>query len=300
MALTSKTDEKLGAAATEQVNEPQVNGVAGEGPAPLTDADIKRVTRRWLISNTSAWNYERMQNVAFAWSLAPVLQKLYPKKEDLGAALKRHMKFFNTEMTIGTPLVGAVVAMEEQRANGAEVTDELFDAIKSGLMGPLAALGDSLFSSTGNALLLSFCMGLALTGNVLGPVIFLVGWAAITIVLSFLGVRLGYKEGMDIMDSELFSPATVEKVTTVLSILGLVVIGGLSAGFVSLSTPIAWTSGEATTTLQSIFDGLMPGLLPFACVLITWYLHDHKNVSVMKLLVGLMVVGAAGSLLGIF
>lgn len=270
-----------------------------EGKRTLTQRDIDRVTRRWIISNTSAWNYERMQNVAFAWSLAPALQKICQGKRDLGAALSRHMAFFNTEMTIGSPILGAVLALEDQRSQGEPVSDDVIDAIKAGLMGPLAALGDSLYSSTLNALLLSFCMGLGLAGNALGPVIFIVGWVAITLGISFWGVRFGYKQGMDIMDSEVFSPQTIAKVTNVLSILGLVVIGGLAAGFVSVSTPITWGMGESVTTLQDMLDVLMPGLLPFLATGTVWFLHDRRNVSVLKLLGGIVVVGALCSLVGL-
>ncbi|WP_253255038.1 PTS system mannose/fructose/sorbose family transporter subunit IID [Listeria ivanovii] len=267
----------------------------------VTKRDIYKVGLRWLMSNTSAWNWERMQNVAFAWSMVPVLKKVTDgSKEEMGEALTRHMNFFNTEPTIGAPLVGSVAAMEVSKANGEDIPDDVFNAIKSGLMGPMAALGDSLFASTGNALLLSFGMGLALDGNVLGPIIFLVGWTAITLGFSMWGVQFGFREGMKIMDSAIFSSAMIQKVTAFLSILGLTVVGGLSAQFVSLSTSISWTSGESTTKLQEILDGLMPGLLPFILVLVVWYLHEKKSVSVMKLLVILIGVGTVGSLLHIF
>lgn len=285
---------------TKKTEDGGAAAVMSDAPEEITDKDIRAVTVRWIFSNTSAWNYERMQNVAFCWSLIPVLQKIYKKKDDLAAALTRHMAFFNTEMTIGSPILGATAAMEVQKAKGEDIPDDLIDAIKTGLMGPMAALGDSLFGSTANALLLSFCMGMALTGNVVGPIVYAVAWTAIVVVLSLWGVRFGYKQGIDIMDSELFSEETISKVTNVLSVLGLVVIGGLAAGFVTLSTPITWGSGDAVTSLQTILDGLMPGLLPFLAVMITWYLHDRKNVSVLKLLGGLIVVGALGSLIGLF
>lgn len=269
------------------------------GNIEVTKKDIYKVGIRWLLSNTSAWNWERMQNVAFAWSMVPVLKKICKNKEEMGAALTRHMSFFNTEPTIGTPLVGAVAAMEVQRAKGEDIPDDVFNAIKSGLMGPMAALGDSLFASTGNALLLSFGMGLALEGNVLGPIIFMVLWTAVTFGFSMWGVQFGFREGLKIMDSEIFSPSMIAKATSFLSILGLTVVGGLSAQFVSLSTPISWTNGESTTQLQTILNGLMPGLLPFIVIMAIWYLHDKKNMSVIKLLVILIIIGAAGSLLHI-
>lgn len=274
----------------------------GGNPAnnEVTKKDIYKVGVRWLMSNTSAWNWERMQNVAFAWSMVPVLKKICKNKEEMGAALSRHMSFFNTEPTIGTPLVGAVAAMEVQRAKGEDIPDDVFNAIKSGLMGPMAALGDSLFASTGNALLLSFGMGLALEGNILGPIIFLVLWTAITIGFSMWGIQFGFREGMKIMDSEIFSPDMIAKATAFLSILGLTVVGGLSAQFVSVSTQIGWVNGESSTQLQTILDGLMPGLLPFIIVMVVWYLHDKKNVSVIKLLLILIAVGTVGSLLHVF
>jgi len=266
----------------------------------VSKKDIYKVGIRWLMSNTSAWNWERMQNVAFAWSMVPVLKKICKNKEEMGHALSRHMSFFNTEPTIGSPLVGAVAAMEVQKANGEDIPDDVFNAIKSGLMGPMAALGDSLFASTGNALLLSFGMGLALEGNVMGPIIFMVLWTAITVGFTLWGVQFGFREGMKIMDSEIFSPAMIARATAFLSILGLTVVGGLSAQFVSLATSISWTNGESTTQLQGILDGLMPGLLPFIIIMVTWYLHDKKNMSVIKLLLMLIVIGTIGSLLHVF
>lgn len=266
----------------------------------VTKKDIYKVGLRWLMSNTSAWNWERMQNVAFAWSMVPVFKKTCKNKEEMGKCLSRQMSFFNTEPTIGIPIVGAIAAMEVQKSKGEDIPDDVMNAIKSGLMGPMAALGDSLFASTGNALLLSFGMGLALQGNILGPIIFMVVWTAITIGFSMWGIQFGYREGTKIMDSEIFSPAMVRKATAFLSILGLTVVGGLSAQFVSLSTAISWTNGESITQLQTIFDGLMPKLLPFAIVMITWYLHDKKGISVLKLLLLLIVIGTVGSLLHIF
>ncbi|MGI9861084.1 PTS system mannose/fructose/sorbose family transporter subunit IID [Moorella naiadis] len=270
------------------------------GVAEITKKDLRGVALRWLFFNTSAWNWERMQHIAFAWSLLPVLKKLYQGKEELGAALKRHMVFFNTEMTIGSPIIGAIAAIERQRAAGEEIPDDTINAIKSGLMGPFAAIGDSLWASAINAILLSFAMGMALQGNILGPVIYAVIWVALTWYMMTTGVSLGYNLGVNVLDSEFLTPATIERVTRSLNILGLVVVGALSATFVSLSTPIQWTLQQKATTLQSILDGMMPKFLPLLWVGLMWYLHQFRNWSIMKLLGFTIVVGLVGSLLKIF
>lgn len=266
----------------------------------VTKKDLRSVALRWLFFNTSAWNWERMQHVAFAWSLLPVLKKIYKNQDDLGQALSRHMAFFNTEMTIGTPLIGAVAAMEVQKAKGEEIPDEAFNAVKSGLMGPLAALGDSLFASTLNAILLSFGMGMAMEGNILGPLGFAAIWIAIVVGFTVWGTWTGYHKGLDLMDAEFLSEESIAMMTRTLSILGLTVIGGLTASFVSLSTTIAWSFEGSVTQLQGILDGMMPKFLPFMLVMGLWYLHDRKNVSVMKLLGLLVVLGAVGSLIKVF
>ncbi|GAF25509.1 phosphotransferase system, mannose/fructose/N-acetylgalactosamine-specific component IID [Moorella thermoacetica Y72] len=266
----------------------------------ITKKDLRAVTLRWLFFNTSAWNWERMQHTAFAWSLLPVLKKLYPGREELGAALKRHMVFFNTEMTIGSPIIGAIAAIERQKAAGEEIADETINAIKSGLMGPFAAIGDSLWASAVNAILLSFAMSMALQGNILGPVIYAIAWIALTWYMMSTGINLGYRLGVDVLDSELLTPQTIERVTRSLNILGLVVVGALSATFVSLSTPIQWTLQQKATTLQSILDGMMPKFLPLLWVGLVWYLHQFRNWSIMKLLGFTIVVGFVGSLLKIF
>ena len=70
-----------------------------------------------------SWNYERMQNGGWAFSLIPALRKLYPNKEDASAALKRHLEFFNTHPYIAAPILGVTLALEEDKANGADIDD---------------------------------------------------------------------------------------------------------------------------------------------------------------------------------
>ena len=76
-----------------------------------------------------SWNYERMQNGGWAFSLIPALKKLYPNPEDSKAALKRHLEFFNTHPYIASPILGVTLALEEDRANGAPIDDATIQGI---------------------------------------------------------------------------------------------------------------------------------------------------------------------------
>ena len=92
-----------------------------------------------------SWNYERMQNGGWAFSMIPAIKKLYKTKEDRAAALKRHLEFFNTHPYIASPILGVTLALEEERANGAAVDDVAIQGVKVGMMGPLAGVGDPVF-----------------------------------------------------------------------------------------------------------------------------------------------------------
>lgn len=110
----------------------------------LTKADI---TKAWFIYWLGAEvsnSYERLQSLIFCASMTPIIRKLYPQKEEQVEALKRHLNFFNSEQTFGAVIQGIAIAMEEQKKRGEPISDASITGIKTGLMGPLAGMGDSI------------------------------------------------------------------------------------------------------------------------------------------------------------
>ena len=128
-----------------------------------------------------SWNYERMQNGGYAYSMIPALRKLYPNKKDLSAALQRHLVFFNTHPYLASPVLGVTLALEEDKANGAEVTDDAIQGVKVGMMGPLAGVGDPVFWYTVRPIVGALGASMAIAGNVMGPILFFVIWNIIRI-----------------------------------------------------------------------------------------------------------------------
>lgn len=80
--------------------------------------------------------------------------------------------FFNTTPAVCGPVIGVTAAMEEARANGAEIDDGTINGIKVGLMGPLAGVGDPLVWGTLRPITAALGASLALSGNILGPLLF--------------------------------------------------------------------------------------------------------------------------------
>jgi PTS system mannose-specific IID component len=100
----------------------------------------------------AVWNMERYLNYGFAFVLSPALRKLYPTKEERAQALTRHLEYFNTHPYMASFVLGAVLKMEEEkqalpRTRQKQKEDEI-NALKVGMMGPIAAMGDNLFWAT--------------------------------------------------------------------------------------------------------------------------------------------------------
>ena len=105
-------------------------------PKKLTKSDLIKSFLTWQFFSHANYNYERLQATAFAQAMGPIIRKLYTAKEDISAALKRHLNFFNTEPNFGAVIHGITIAMEEEKANGAPIDDDAINAVKTGLMGP--------------------------------------------------------------------------------------------------------------------------------------------------------------------
>ncbi|EOS7668798.1 PTS mannose/fructose/sorbose transporter family subunit IID [Enterococcus hirae] len=278
-----------------------------------------------------SWNYERMQNGGWAFSMIPAIKKLYKTKEERTVALKRHLEFFNTHPYIASPILGVTLALEEERANGAPVDDVAIQGVKVGMMGPLAGVGDPVFWFTVRPMLGALGASLAMGGNILGPIIFFLGWNIIRWSFMWYTQEFGYKAGSKITDD--LSGGLLQDVTKGASILGMFVLAALVQRWVSIKfLPVVSTvkldkgayvewdklpaggegiksafeqvnsglalSPEKVTTLQDNLDQLIPGLAALALTLLCMWLLK-KKVSPIVIILGLFVVGVVGHVVGL-
>lgn len=284
-----------------------------------------------------SWNYERMQNGGWCFSIIPAIKKLYPNKDDQIAALKRHMEFYNTHPYVSAPVMGVTLALEEDRANGAPVDDAAIQGVKVGMMGPLAGVGDPVFWYTVRPLLGALGASLAMGGSIAGPIIFFVAWNVIRMAFMWYTQEFGYKLGTSITKD--LSGGLLGKITEGASILGMFVIGSLVERWVSISfAPVVSTvpldegayidpsaldavaqsdgvgnailsalgdqasgmalSAEKVTTLQQNLDSLIPGLAAVGVTLLCCWLLK-KKVSPIVIIIGMFIVGIVGHLVGL-
>ena len=267
----------------------------------LSKKDVVKSFWRWTFFSLANYNYDRLAGTGFCHAMAPIIEKLYKDNpEEYKAAVQRHIEFYNTEPHFGGVINGMVIAMEEERANGAPISDEAINGIKTGLMGPFAGIGDTLWQGTLTPILLSIGISLASSGSLAGPLVYAVLMMGIMLSIAYYVWMTGYKLGKEglqrILESNL-----IKKVITGASALGAIVMGALTAGFVSVSTPLMINIQGAGMSVQTdILDKLFRGLLPLALTLGTLYLLKNKKVKATKVMALLIVVAAAGAIIGIF
>jgi fructoselysine/glucoselysine PTS system EIID component len=262
----------------------------------VSNKDLNRIFWRSFQMEFS-WNYERQMNLAYTYAMIPILKKLYKKKEDLSQALKRHLEFFNTTPHIVTMMLGVSAAMEKQNAESKEFDSSTINSVKASLMGPLAGLGDSFFWGTLRLIATGIGTSLALQGNILGPILFLLVFNVPHIILRFILTRLGFKMGTGFLQ-RLQANGTMENLTFGAAILGLMVIGGMSASMISIGVPLKIGSGEGATKVQDILNNIMPGLLPLGAFGIIYWLLG-KGFKATTILIGIAIVGILGAWTGI-
>ena len=288
----------------------------------LTKSDRQKFWWRSTFLQGS-WNYERMQNLGWAYSLIPAIKRLYTKKEDQAAALERHLEFFNTHPYVAAPILGVTLALEEEKANGASIDDAAIQGVKIGMMGPLAGIGDPVFWFTVRPILGALGASLAASGNIIGPLLFFVLWNAIRMAFLWYTQELGYKAGSEITKD--MSGGILQDITKGASILGMFIIGVLVKQWVNIGFKIALPSTTLTdpkayveipngpvtgeklveilnrapgvnlgpvkqNTLQGQLDSLIPGLLGLLLTFLCMWLLK-KKVSPIIIIVALFIVG---------
>lgn len=296
----------------------------------LSKKDRRRVMLRSQFLQGS-WNYERMQNGGWAYSLIPALKKLYPNRDEAAAALKRHLEFFNTHPYIAAPILGVTLALEEDRANGIEIDDAAIQGVKVGMMGPLAGIGDPVFWFTVRPILGAIAASLATGGSIIAPIFFFVLWNVIRIGFLWYTQEFAYKKGSEITQD--LGGGMLQTITKGASILGMFVMGVLVERWISIDFPLQVSkvplskgayiefpdgtitgealqkilgqvasglslSPEKITTLQQNLNVLVPGLaallLTFLCM---WLLK--KNISPILIIFGIFIVGILAHYVGI-
>lgn len=260
--------------------------------------DLKKVFFRHL-SIGSMNDYQGVLHHGYTYSMLPIIDKVYDDKEDRIKAKKRHMdEYFAITPNVSGFTLGVTAAMEEENANNPNFDEKTISTVKTALMGPLSAIGDTVFPTTLRILATSLVITMAEGGNVFAPILFLLIYNIPNFLVRWFGVKYGYSMGMDfIAKSE--KSGIIDKVSYACSVVGLMAIGAMIFYTVKVGTPI--TIGNVKNgglVLQDTLNSVMPGMLSIILIGIEYWLLK-KGVKVVPLIIGTMIVGVILFALGV-
>lgn len=265
----------------------------------ITKKDLQKTFWRLQIFGLGITvNNMSAQAIGFATAITPVLERLYEGKpqEQKVAAMERHLTYFLSQNTATGMILGITAAIEETTD---EDEKEAVVATKSGMMGPLAGIGDSVFKITIQAIAGSIGAAYAMQGNILGPILMFVIYNGINIFIKYKGVMLGYEKGLDFITSGDQTKA-IEKIINIATAVGVIVLGALIGSSVNINIGTELAVGDTVVAIQGLLDGIMPNLLPMLFTLFLYKLHDKvPRKHLITMIFVILIVGTILASVGI-
>lgn len=258
---------------------------------PAPQLDKKTLNKMvWLSCFLQAsFNYERMQACGWLWGMLPGLQKIHTNKEDLKASMAHNLDFLNTHPFLVTFVMGIVLSLEQNKADTATIR-----SVRISAAGPLGGIGDALFWLTLVAITAGLTANMAMEGQIIGAVLFLIIFNAVQFAVRFGLMYWSYGLGTKAVT---LLTSSAKEFTRAASILGIFVVGGLIANYGGTSLRIV--VGDPAINIQGLLDGVLPKLIPLLITL-GIYVLIKKGWTPVKCIILILVVGILGCAFGIW
>lgn len=270
-------------------------------PEEITQADIRKSYLRWHFANEIPHSFERYIAPSLLYGMMPVLKKLYKDEEQLKAAYKRQLLFFNTQLTWGGGVItGLMSSMEQERAkqeyNNEEITmtDDLMYNTKAGLMGALAGIGDAIDSGTIQYIFIAIAVPWAQSGSAMGALFPFICFALYQFAIGLFFAKQGFSMGRNA--TSLMESTGIKTMIDSLSILGLFMMGVLAGNYITVNSSLQFSISGKEFIIQEILDKIVPGLLPLVTVMGVYFYYTKKGLKVTQALLwltGILIVLAA-------
>ena len=258
---------------------------------PAPQLDKKTLNKMvWLSCFLQAsFNYERMQACGWLWGMLPGLQKIHTNKEDLKASMAHNLDFLNTHPFLVTFVMGIVLSLEQNKADTATIR-----SVRISAAGPLGGIGDALFWLTLVPITAGLTANMAMEGQIIGAVLFLIIFNAVQFAVRFGLMYWSYGLGTKAVT---LLTSSAKEFTRAASILGIFVGGGLIANYGGTSLRIV--VGDPAINIQGLLDGVLPKLIPLLITL-GIYVLIKKGWTPVKCIILILVVGILGCAFGIW
>lgn len=263
----------------------------------LTKEDLKKAKNRYVLGSGLCPGYELQAAPSMVFTLGPAVRKIVTDDEEYKRVLDSLFTYYNTNPYAGGLIMGSCLAVYEDSNVDIDKKIEAVSAIKTGLMGPLAGIGDAILSSLPMTIFGSLCSYMALEGNPAGIFIGMLFSAFMTFFVKRWLYEVGYIQGSKFLGAH---NTQIKNLIKSASILGLTVIGALMATTVKLSTSLKIVNGDLTIAIQDTLNKVSNNLLPALLVVFVYWLLGRKKMTSVKVIIIVIALGIVGYYLKIF
>lgn len=274
-------------------------------PEEITQKDVTQAYLRWHFANEIPHSFDRYLAASLLYAMMPILKKLYKDEDDLKDAYRRQLLFFNTQLTWGGGVItGLMSSMESERAkqiannDPITMTDDLMYNTKAGLMGALAGIGDAIDSGTVQYIFIAIAVPWAQQGSAMGALFPFLAFATYQFAVGLFFSRQAFSMGRNA--TSLMASSGITNIISMLSILGLYMMGVLAGNYVKVTSSLAFAISGREFVIQEMLDKIIPGLLPLVTVLGVYWYYNKFGLKVTKALLwltGILIVLAATGIL---
>lgn len=259
---------------------------------PLDKKTLNKMVWRSLNLQAS-FNYERMQAAGWLYCILPGLEKIHgDNKEDLALSMEHNLEFFNTHPFLVTFVMGIVLSLEQQKTDIGTIR-----SVRVAAMGPLGGIGDAIFWFTLVPITAGITANMAINGSIAGPIIFLLIFNGVQFAIRFFLMGWSYKLGSQAIE---IMTANAREFTRAASMLGVFVIGALTANMGNITVALQFENGESPIVIQDILNGILPKMIPLALTILLFFLMKKKNWKPVGCIGLLLVIGIIGGFIGLF
>ena len=262
---------------------------------PAANLDKKTLNKMvWRSLNLQgSFNYERMQANGWLYGILPGLLAIHGEDtDDLKLSMAHNLEFFNTHPFLVTFVMGIILSLEQQKADINTIR-----AVRVAAMGPLGGIGDAIFWFTLVPIAAGICSNMAIQGNIMGPIMFLLIFNIVQFAVRFWLMNWSYKLGTSAIE---LLTANAKEFTRAASMLGVFIVGALTSNYGGTAVSLVIPNGDSPIVVQDILDGVLPKMIPLALTLGLYFLMKNKKWTPVMCIGALLVLGIVGAFFGIF
>lgn len=225
--------------------------------------------------------------------MLPGLEEIHKDKDDLATSMTHNMDYINTHPFAVTFVMGIVLSMEQMKAD-----IQTIRSVRISVAAPLGGIGDALFWYTLVPITAGLCANMAISGSVLGPILYFLILFGCEMALRYGLMYASYNLGMKAVS---MMTEYAQEFTHAASVLGVFIVGALIANYGGgTALGIVIQNGESPIVVQSYLNMILPCLLPLLITLLMFWLIKKKGWTPVKCIGLILLIGIVGAMFGIW